>query len=478
MRPLALRSKLTFVYTSVLALFVIAIAIAYYHTLRYHLNSSITEELLERSSGIRGYIRISGDDAGLTYDETDPEELFFVETATRLFQIQRIRDGDIMVQSPAMRALGLRFTPSEIAAFMAGPALHDIETEHGTIRLVSTVLPSEGDGRWLMLVGTSMQPLDTASASFLDTLAIVLPISLIAAGYLGWLMAGRALRPLKVAAEAAENITTTQFGRLPVRGAADELDHLSEAFNRTFARLEAAIGEMKQFTASIAHELRTPLTVLRGEAELALMQSRNDEEYRQVLSSQLEEFDKLIRMINQTLVLARAESGEIRLTWTVLNLGTLIDELAGDLQTLARAKGIRLDCNLEPGILVMGDAGWLERMALNLMDNAIKFTPSEGQVSIRIRREHDFAALEVSDTGRGIAADALPHIFDRFFRADPSRSRDQEGAGLGLTLVEWIVRQHHGFIHVASHDGCGATFTVRLPLSDTFISDSPHINSN
>ena len=126
MKPIALRSKLTLFYTSVLALFIVAIAIAYYHTLRYHLNSSITEELLERSAGIRGYIRISNDDAGLTYDETDPDELFFVETATRLFQIQRIRDGEIKVQSPAMRALGLRFTPSEIAGLLASPALHDI----------------------------------------------------------------------------------------------------------------------------------------------------------------------------------------------------------------------------------------------------------------------------------------------------------------------------------------------------------------
>jgi len=478
MRPIALRSKLTLFYTSVLALFIVAIAIAYYHTLRYHLNSSITEELLERSAGIRGYIRISNDDAGLTYDETDPDELFFVETATRLFQIQRIRDGEIKVQSPAMRALGLRFTPSEIAGLLAGPALHDIETEHGTIRLVGTVLPSDGEGTWLMLVGSSMQPLDNALASFLHTLAIVLPISLVAAGYLGWLMAGRALRPLKVAAKAAENITTTQLGRLPVRGANDELDSLSEAFNRTFARLEGAIGEMKQFTASIAHELRTPLTVLRGEAELALMQSRNDEEYRQVLSSQLEEFDKLIRMINQTLTLARAESSEIRLVPTTVNLSMLIEEMSADLQTLARAKAIRLDCELEQGVLVMGDAGWLERMALNLMDNAIKFTQSEGCVSIRTRRGLDFAALEVSDTGSGIAPEAMPHIFDRFFRADPSRSRDQEGAGLGLTLVDWIVRQHHGFIHVENRECGGAMFTVRLPLSESLTPDSSRINSN
>jgi heavy metal sensor kinase len=478
MRPIALRTKLTLVYTSVLALLIVAIAVAYYHTLRYHMNSSITEELLERSAGISGYIRFSNDGVGLVYDESDPEQLFFVETATRLFQIQRIRDGEIIVQSPAMRALGLRFTPSEIAALIAGPAVQDIGTEHGTIRLVSAVLPSEGTRRWLMLVGTAMQPLDSALANFLHTLVIVLPLSLVAAAYLGWLMAGRALRPLKVAAEAAESITTTQLGRLPVRGAADELDHLSEAFNRTFARLEAAIGEMKQFTASIAHELRTPLTVLRGEAELALMHGRSDEEYRQVLWSQLEEFDKLIRMINQTLTLARAESGDIQLIRAVVDISALIDELASDVQALARAKGIRLDCELEPGIFVIGDAGWLERMALNLIDNAIKFTPPGGQVSIRVRGEPKVAAFAVSDTGPGIAPEALPHIFDRFFRADPSRCRDQEGAGLGLTLVEWIIRQHHGSIHVENNDGCGAVFTVRLPLSNNFTSDSLHINRN
>jgi signal transduction histidine kinase len=186
-------------------------------------------------------------------------------------------------------------------------------------------------------------------------------------------------------ADAAEQITTTELSRrLPVRGAGDELDHLSTAFNRTLARLENAIGEMKQFTGSIAHELRTPLTVLRGEAEIALMQRRSDEDYRHVIASQLEEFDKLIRMINQTLILARAESGEIQLAGDVVNLTELIRELVGDMQPVASAKQIRLHYNLEPEIKIPGDTGWLERMALNLMDNAIKFTPASGSISVHL----------------------------------------------------------------------------------------------
>jgi heavy metal sensor kinase len=465
MNALALRTKLTLFYTSTLALLVVAIAAAYYQTLRYQIDASITEELVQLSAGLSGYLKLSPDQISLAYNTSDPEQEFFIETATRLFQIYRVRDGKAMTQSPEMRALGLQLTQSEIQKSMEGPALQDVSTVHGRVRLVNTALPSDTDRTYLMQIGGSLDPLDSALEGFLDALALVLPISLVAAAYLGSLMAGRALSPLKAAARSAAEITPAQLNRrLPVRGADDELDHLLSAFNGTLARLEAAVGQMKQFTASVAHELRTPLTVLRGEAEIALMQNRSDEDYRALVSSQLEEFDKLIRMINETLILARAESGDIRLEQESVDLSALIDELVHDMQPVSSAKEVDLGSNVQPDIRLTGDHGWLERMLLNLIDNAIKFTPEGGKVDVQLTREDNSAVIRVADTGPGIAPEALPHIFDRFFRADPSRSRDVEGAGLGLTLVHWIVEQHHGSIDVDSRPGSGSIFTVRLPL--------------
>jgi heavy metal sensor kinase len=314
-------------------------------------------------------------------------------------------------------------------------------------------------------VGASLAPRDSALDDYLATEAVLVPFSLVVVALLGRWMAGRALSPLKAAAQRAEEITPAQLDRrLPVRGADDELDHLSAAFNSVLARLEAAIGEMKQFTASIAHELRTPLTVLRGEAEIALMQGLREEDYRRVLSSQLEEFDKLSRIINQTLTLARAESGEIQLERNSMDFSGLATDLVQDMQAVANAKSVVLESGIEPDIRLSGDAGWLERMLLNLMDNAIKFTPPNGRVSVDVCGERNSVKIRVADTGLGIAPEALPHIFDRFFRGDPSRSRGDEGAGLGLTLVHWIVQQHQGSIEVESQLGHGTGFTIRLPM--------------
>jgi heavy metal sensor kinase len=316
-------------------------------------------------------------------------------------------------------------------------------------------------------VGASLESRDGALEDFLATEAVLVPFSLVAVALLGWWMAGRALRPLKAVADKAAEITAAQLDRrLPVRGANDELDHLSVAFNGVLSRLEAAVGEMKQFTASIAHELRTPLTVLRGEAEIALMQGRREEDYRRVLTSQLEEFDKLTRMINQTLTLARAESGDIHLERNTMDFSALATGLVQEMQAVAHAKGVLLECEIEPDIRLSGDAGWLERMLLNLMDNAIKFTPADGTVSLDVRRERNSVRIRVADTGCGIAPEVLPHIFDRFFQGDPSRSRGDEGAGLGLTLVHWIVEQHKGSIEVESQPGRGTVFTIRLPLQE------------
>jgi signal transduction histidine kinase len=182
--------------------------------------------------------------------------------------------------------------------------------------------------------------------------------------------------------------------------------------------------------------------------------------------ARLEEFDKLTRMINDLLVLAHAEAGEIRWAEQVVNLSALAASLTEQLEPVAASKEIALKTKIEPNVHVRGDASWLERVVLNLLDNAIKFTPQRGQVLLTVASKDGQAELRVRDWGMGIPPEALPHVFERFYRAEPSRSKRIPGVGLGLSLARWIVEQHRGRITVESQPGEGASFTVSLPLNE------------
>jgi signal transduction histidine kinase len=252
---------------------------------------------------------------------------------------------------------------------------------------------------------------------------------------------------------------------------------VTTAFNETLGRLESAVGEMRQFSSALAHELRTPLAALRGELELALLQSKTDAEWRASTVSQIEEIDKLTRLVNQLLTLARAESGEIRLAHRAVDLGALATMVTEQLEAVAQAQNLKIQCVVAQPVTVTGDEGWLERLLLNLLDNAMKYTPSGGNISVHVSREGDHARLDVSDTGIGIPAAAIPHIFERFYRADPARSPTGQSAGLGLSLVKWIVDRHHGQIEVQTVPGSGSTFTTRLPISSVTAADK-QINSH
>jgi signal transduction histidine kinase len=239
---------------------------------------------------------------------------------------------------------------------------------------------------------------------------------------------------------------------------------VATAFNDTLSRLDTAVGEMRQFSSALAHELRTPLAALRAEIELSLMDSADNPERRTSAASQIEEIDKLTRLVNQLLTLARAESGEIPLGRSPVDLGALVPSVTEQLEPVAHAQDLRLECVVHQAVTVTGDAGWLERLLLNLLDNALKYTPAGGSIGVSVARVGDRARVDVRDTGTGISADALPRIFERFYRVDPARSA-VEGAGLGLSLAKWIVDRHNGRIEVESVPGTGSTFTVWLPSS-------------
>jgi len=315
-------------------------------------------------------------------------------------------------------------------------------------------------------VGLSLGTIDGALRRYLDLLKWRLPIALGVAALAAYWLAGVALAPLSRLADAASAIDVNSLGqRLPTRGADDELDDVAQAFNGTLARLERAVTEMRQFSAALAHELKTPLAALRGEIELALREVRPGDRQGRSFGSQLEEIDKLNRLIDQILTMARAESGQIPLTFVPLDLPRLGADVVNELESLAETRGIALASDVPNAFVIEGDAGWLQRLMLNLLDNALKFTREGGLVMLRVSREQRAARVDVTDTGIGMTPDVLARLFEPFFRADPARSSTVDGAGLGLSLVKWIVDAHNGRIAVESQPGHGSAFTVWLPLS-------------
>lgn len=465
MKPLSLRAQLSLTYSALLAAILIGFATLTYHTLAYRLKRSIDEELADRAAALRAYLTVGRDGPRLVYDENDPEQARFVQSATRYYQVFDATSGQLVEQSRELEFLHVRVAPETIRALARDPHFFDYPTSRGRVRFHNYVVRKD-QRTYLIQVGASRESVESAMKRFLETLLFLVPGGLLVAGFGGWLMARRVLRPLDQLATAARQIEISSLNqRLPLRGAGDELDDLAQTFNTTFAKLENAVEHMRQFTASISHELRTPLTALRGEAEVALLQTSSLEDCRRVLASQLEEFDKLSNMINQLLTLARAEAGEITLSMGSVDLSALARSLVEQMEPVAAWKQISLKTNAAPGVTLLADRNWLERALLNLLDNAVKYTPAGGSVVLTVEAENQYARFAVRDTGIGIPAEAVPHIFERFYRVGCSRSEQVDGAGLGLSLVKWIVDRHQGRIHVESTPGEGSCFTVWLPLA-------------
>ncbi|MCM3881223.1 MAG: heavy metal sensor histidine kinase [Vicinamibacterales bacterium] len=461
---MTLRTRLAVIYAAIFSVLLGGLSAVSYRVLARQLDADATARLVELTDGLHGYLRFDHGASTIASDPNDPDQAAFIQEATQYYQIYNASTGSLVVQSDAIEPLGLQFTPAEVLAFRDQPKLHDIRTDYGRMRLSNSLVSAAGD-LYLLQVAVSLNPVDRALNAFLDMLLWVVPISLVVAMLAGRWMVGLGLVPLVRLAAATHAIDVSNLQqRLPVRGAGDELDEVATAFNDTLARLERAVREMRQFSTALAHELRTPLAALRGEIELALLKRHPADEESRHLASQLEEIDRLKQMIAQLLTLARAEAGDIAVARTPVDLGALTASLVDQLEPVAQAKSIDLRLELGGTATVQGDGEWLERLVLNLVDNAIKFTPEGGRVSVAVRRDGEHAIVEVSDTGIGIAPDAQPHIFEPFFRGDPSRSAGAEGAGLGLSLVKWIVDRHNGRIQVQSSPGKGSTFTILLPL--------------
>ncbi|HEX5107484.1 MAG TPA: ATP-binding protein [Vicinamibacterales bacterium] len=462
---LTLRARLAVIWTVVFGLLIVILSVVSYDQFERSLDADMNVRLTELTDGLHGYLREDGEGLALDFDASDNDQAAFVREATRYYQIYDRLTARLLTSSPEINALGLRLTPSEVQTYGDDQRTLEMTTDVGRIRISNSVIPGINGRSYLLQVGISLRQLDGALLQYRQLLLWLLPLALVAAVLVARWLSGFALRPLGDVAEAARAIDVSSLERrVPMRGVNDELEDVARAFNDILARLEQSVAEMRQFSAALAHELRTPLTAMRGEMELALGRMQPDDPHARAVASQIEEIDALRRLIDSILTLARAEAGQIPLVFAPVDLGELSASLVDQLMPVAEAKGVALRCERDGPTIVAADAGWLERLLLNLMDNALKFTEAGGQVCVRVEKRDGGARLIVRDSGIGMTSEVASHVFDRFFRADPARSSGS-GSGLGLTLVAWIVDRHDGTIALASEPGKGSTFTVTLPVT-------------
>jgi len=277
-----------------------------------------------------------------------------------------------------------------------------------------------------------------------------------------WL-AGIALRPVRKVSEAARSISANTLDtRLALPGPGDEIKELADTFDAMLERLQQNFELQGRFVGDVAHELRTPLASLRTNLEVvATNENASLDDYKAMIATQERALTRLERLVSDLLVLTTAQQP---LNSSEVTMGALLEEVIGELQPIAATREVTLHLLNETDLAVPGDEGLLSRVFYNLIENGIHYTPAGGSVTIAITRQQQWAVITVTDTGIGIAAADLPHIFERFYRVEASRSRHCGGAGLGLSIVSALVRQHHGEIEVKSAPGQGSTFTVLLPL--------------
>jgi heavy metal sensor kinase len=335
-----------------------------------------------------------------------------------------------------------------------------IERRSEKVRILYAVLNQSV----ILQVGVAMESysrfLDAFRSIFIATMAFLI---VLAAG-VGWFMARRAVSGIEAVTRTAQKISGgTLEERVPVRARGDEIDQLALTFNQMLNRIQALLTEIKEMSDNMAHDLRSPIARIRGAAEVTLTSGKTLSEYESMAASTIEECDRLLNMINTMLMISKTESGVDKLSGKDVDLAGIVRQACELFGPTAEDKKVAVTCNVPDGIHLIGDTSMIQRMLSNLLDNAIKYTPSGGMVSIAVSESRSQAVITVKDTGIGISPRDLPRIFERFYRCDQSRS--QAGIGLGLSLAKAIARAHGGDIAVVSAPNQGSTFTVTLPES-------------
>ncbi len=456
--PWGLRTRIT-VYTS--AVIVATLAAAFFwsvHELRAELQAHndlfLRQEFVEFAAILQRELHKPANPDPLAAVRAEAE----INKEAGMFVVLR-HDGTATV-FPERKALEPLAEAVQAAHLDETPATIDARGER--ILAVRRVLSVPDAGTWTIDAGLRLSQTEQTVASFTRRLAGGSAAFLAVAVLGGLFLTRQALRPVAASIRSAQQLNPNDLSvRLPRTGAEDELDLLAATINDLLERLNRYHEQIIRFTADASHELRGPLAAMRAAVEVALQQPRSADVYREALESLGEQCQHLTDLVNKLLLLARADAGQIELQCERVDLAALVDEAVETFQPLADEKRIVLKWDGSEPVWCRGDRMRLSQLIVNLLDNAIKYTNSEGTVRLDLEAEGDGACLIVEDTGIGIADDRIPHIFERFFQVDDSRSKG--GGGLGLSICHWVAAAHDGSIEVTSHVGCGSTFRFALP---------------
>ncbi len=472
-----LRFRLTLSYVLFFTVLLVFIGLAFRKTLELQLEGDVRAALDEAWGAATGYVKIQKFEPVWDPVEDDPEREL-VEARLKHVYLIADSDGNTLGESDIYSSIGPD-SPAEIRRILAlsKPDVRERSDSDGVPYLIEAgVLPGENKRPYFLAIGRSLGDARSQVHRFTRYYFLALPGMIAICTVFGWLIAGRAIRPVNLVAQAAQNITGSNLSlQIPRRGAGDELDHLVDSFNRMTVRLQQSFEQIRRFSTDVSHELRTPLTAVRGQLEVAVFTAETPEQYREAIINALEDVEKLSSIVRTLLLLSQAESGQVVLQKAPLDLADLAADVVDQFQIPAEGKSVRLSADLEPGAIVSGDHTQIERLLSNLLSNAVKYTPAGGtvKVSARLAETPGWALLTVEDSGVGIAAKNLPHIFDRFYRVRNAQTDMVQGLGLGLSFVAWIVDVHGGKIDVTSEEGAGSRFAVLLPLAETTLEPSP-----
>ena len=455
----SIRLRLTLWYVILLAIILAGFSTGIYLTLRHNLYGNLDDSLQARANDLLPLVSDDGARPTLSQDVStnspDPGEQF-----VRVYDASGGPTSDNSGQAGTVAA----DLDAVQRALSGKTSTRGMSVDGEPFRVL--VVPIEQDGRVIgaLEVGRAADDVTDTLRSLLLVLGIAYPVTLGVASLGGIFLASRALSPIDKLTRLAQRISAEDLSqRLDLSLPDDEVGRLARTFDDMIARLEDAFRRQRQFTADASHELRTPLTAIKGQVEVALTRPREPGAYKEVLRSVNEQVDRLVRLVGSLLTLARADAGQIPVAPEAIDVPDLVGAAAEQVRPAAQQRDIELVLAAGPPVTLRADEDLLLQLLLNLLDNAIKYTPSGGRVTAGWSTDGTQIELWVRDTGAGIAPEHLPHIFDRFYRADKARSRADGGTGLGLSICRWITEAHGGSVSVESAPGQGATFTVRLP---------------
>ncbi len=454
-RSLSIALQLVLLFTVAAALLLVLAMGAAYWTVVQHGVHDNDRDLTEKLAAIRADIAA---DSG---PESLSRALKIIRAADKTYAVRVIdAASQVVAESPKMGGtLPREVFPTVVSVRGERPTTLNYRTPNGRFFALVTAASEVGGQRLTLQLAQDRTNDERFTAHYAALLTGMLGCAVLTCAGIASLVTRRGLRPLKHLAEAVERVGATHLDeRVPVAGWPDEIQPLAIGFNKMLARLEDSFTRLSQFSADLAHELRTPIAILRGEAEGVLTKPRTSEEYREVIGSSLEEFQRLSAMIDNLLFLARAEtSGSFNRNY--FDGRPAIEEIREFYEAVSQDQGVEIQCRGDGQ--VYADPGLFRRALINLITNALRFTPAGGSVTVALDRRNGGSEVSVADTGCGISSQHVPHVFNRFFRGDAQRN--SQGTGLGLAIVKSIMLVHDGDVLVQSELKEGTTVTLKFP---------------